>query len=57
MGTILVATYVRLAHREEREVAVELGDAWAAYAAKTPRWFPRLGGRPQQGATYADRSR
>jgi len=43
MFPILVATYVRLAHREEREVEAELGDAWRAYAAITPRWMPRFG--------------
>jgi protein-S-isoprenylcysteine O-methyltransferase Ste14 len=42
MFPILVTVYVRLAHREEREVEAELGDAWKAYAAVTPRWFPRL---------------
>jgi protein-S-isoprenylcysteine O-methyltransferase Ste14 len=49
MFPILVVTYVRLAHREEREVAQEFGDAWTAYARQTPRWFPRLT-RPQPGA-------
>lgn len=47
MFPILLVTYVRLAHREEREVAAELGDAWRAYAAMTPRWIPRLR-RPAQ---------
>jgi protein-S-isoprenylcysteine O-methyltransferase Ste14 len=48
MFPILVVTYVRLAHREEREVEAELGDAWRAYAARTPRWSPRLGtGQPR----------
>jgi protein-S-isoprenylcysteine O-methyltransferase Ste14 len=46
MFPILVWTYVRLAHREEREVAAELASAWEKYAAVTPRWFPRLGGPP-----------
>ena len=44
MFPILVATYVRLAHREEREVAAEFGDEWRAYAATTPGWIPRRGG-------------
>ena len=44
MFPILITVYVRLAHREEREVAAELGEAWDAYAAATPRWIPRLGG-------------
>jgi methanethiol S-methyltransferase len=43
MFPILVAGYVRLAHREEQEVADEFGDAWTRYAAVTPRWLPRLG--------------
>lgn len=42
MFPILVAAYVRLAHREETEVAAEFPHAWNAYAAVTPRWFPRL---------------
>lgn len=43
MFPILVVTYVRLAHREEREVEAEFGDLWRAYAAGTPRWIPKLG--------------
>lgn len=39
---ILVTVYVRLAHREEREVEAEVGDAWRAYAAATPGWIPRI---------------
>ena len=42
MFPILVLVYRRLAIREEREVAEEFGDAWAAYAARTPRLLPRL---------------
>lgn len=42
MFPVLVGMYMRLAHREEREVATELGPTWAAYAAVTPRWIPRL---------------
>jgi protein-S-isoprenylcysteine O-methyltransferase Ste14 len=49
MFPILVVTYVRLAHREEREVEAELGDSWRAYAAVTPRWIPRLGERTTSG--------
>ena len=41
MFPILVAVYVRLARSEEREVAAEFGDAWAAYAARTPAFLPR----------------
>jgi protein-S-isoprenylcysteine O-methyltransferase Ste14 len=42
MFPILVWMYVRLAYREEQEVATEFGDAYARYAATTPRFFPRL---------------
>ena len=45
MFPVLVIMYARLAHREEREVAAEFGETWRAYAAETPRWFPRLLGR------------
>jgi protein-S-isoprenylcysteine O-methyltransferase Ste14 len=43
MFPILVIMYVRLAHREEREVAAEFGAAYARYAAETPAFVPRLG--------------
>jgi len=42
MFPILAVSYVRLAHREEREVAAEFGNEWRAYAARTPRWIPRF---------------
>lgn len=42
MFPILVTMYVRLARREEREVLAEFGEQYAAYAAKTPAFFPRL---------------
>jgi len=44
MFPILVTIYVRLAHREEREVAAQFGETWSRYASVTPRWFPRLSG-------------
>jgi len=44
MFPVLVWMYVRLAHQEEREVRVEFGEAYDRYAARTPAWFPRLGG-------------
>jgi protein-S-isoprenylcysteine O-methyltransferase Ste14 len=53
MFPILAATYVRLAHREEREVASEFGSAWTTYAEHTPRWIPNVGGRPGQGSRHA----
>jgi protein-S-isoprenylcysteine O-methyltransferase Ste14 len=43
MFPVLVVVYVRLAHREERDVAAAFGEPWRAYAAITPRWFPRFG--------------
>jgi len=42
MFPVLVVTYTRLARREEREVEAELGEAWRAYAAATPRWIPHF---------------
>lgn len=39
---LLVVTYVRLAHREERDVVREFGAKWTTYAAQTPGWIPRL---------------
>ena len=38
---ILVAMYVRLARREEREALAQFGVAHASYAASTPAFFPR----------------
>ena len=43
MFPILWVTYVRLAHKEEREVEAEFGDTWRAYATVTPRWVPSGG--------------
>ena len=42
MFPILVVTYVRLAHREEREVRAEFGAVWDRYAAQTPGFIPSL---------------
>lgn len=42
MFPVLVSMYVRLARREEQEVAKELGEQYARYAARTPAFFPRL---------------
>lgn len=49
MFPILVTIYVRLAHREEREVRKEFGHVWDAYAAQTPGFIPRPGGRRTSG--------
>jgi protein-S-isoprenylcysteine O-methyltransferase Ste14 len=53
MFPILAFMYVRLARREEGEVAAEFGDAWAAYAAATPRWWPRFGAPSSGRRGYA----
>jgi protein-S-isoprenylcysteine O-methyltransferase Ste14 len=45
MFPVLVTMYVRLAHREEREVLAAFGDEYARYAARTPAFFPRIGSR------------
>ena len=42
MFPILVTMYVLLARREEIEAAAEFGDSWRAYAARTPRFIPRI---------------
>ena len=41
MFPILVAMYVRLARREEREALARFGEEYARYAAATPAFFPR----------------
>ncbi len=43
MFPVLVFMYVRLARREEREVAAEFGEAYRRYMMHTPAFFPRLG--------------
>ena len=42
MFPVLGWMYRRLAIREERDVAKQCPDAWAEYAAHTPRFIPRL---------------
>jgi protein-S-isoprenylcysteine O-methyltransferase Ste14 len=42
MFPILVYMYMRLAHREERDVLAEFGEPYAQYAKVTPAFFPRL---------------
>ena len=42
MFPILVTMYVRLAHREEREVLAEFGSAYADYADETPAFIPSI---------------
>jgi methanethiol S-methyltransferase len=43
MFPILVYMYVRLARREEREVAAEFGEEYLRYSRRTPAFLPRLG--------------
>ena len=50
MFPVLVFMYVRLARREEREVAAEFGEAYALYAARVPAFFPRPGARGRDAA-------
>lgn len=42
MFPILVVMYVRLAHREEREVTAEFSEKYTSYAKKIPAFIPRL---------------
>ena len=44
MFPVLVIMYVRLARREEREVAAEFGRQYGKYAARTPAFVLRLPG-------------
>jgi protein-S-isoprenylcysteine O-methyltransferase Ste14 len=43
MFPVLVTMYVRLSLSEEHQAEAEFGESWRAYAARTPRFFPRLG--------------
>jgi len=42
MFPILVTMYVLLARTEEGDSEAAFGDAWRAYAASTPRFFPHM---------------
>jgi protein-S-isoprenylcysteine O-methyltransferase Ste14 len=42
MFPILVTMYALLARREESDSEAAFGDAWRAYAARTPRFIPTL---------------
>src|SRR6266704_2966973 len=42
MFPILAYMYLALARREEREVLAEFGEAYASYAAVTPRFIPEV---------------
>lgn len=43
MFPVLVVMYGYLARREEADMLAQFGEAYEAYAAKTPRFVPRLG--------------
>lgn len=47
MFPVLTFMYVRLALREEKAVETEFAGAYRAWAAVTPRFFPRLSQPPQ----------
>jgi len=40
MFPVLVAMYIRLAHKEEKEIRAESGEAYDRYAETTPAFFP-----------------
>jgi len=49
MFPVLVYMYIRLARREEQEVAKEFGEEYARYAARTPAFFPQWRAAPYIG--------
>ncbi|MCC7283213.1 MAG: isoprenylcysteine carboxylmethyltransferase family protein [Acetobacteraceae bacterium] len=51
MYPVLVAMYVGLAWREEREAAAHFGADYVAYRARVPAWLPRVGGSAEGPAT------
>ncbi len=54
MAPLLFAAYVRLADREERDLRLRYGHLYAEYAARVPRFLPRL--RPSRRAKPASGS-
>ncbi len=46
MAPVLLIMYVRLARREDEELATFFGEAFLDYAARTPGFIPWGGGRP-----------
>lgn len=48
MFPILVAMYVRLAKREEREALRDFGEEYVRYARKVPAFIPQFGGIARQ---------
>lgn len=53
MFPVLVYMYYQLAICEERDSREAFGEAWDAYAARTPRFIPRLGAVPPGGISGA----
>jgi protein-S-isoprenylcysteine O-methyltransferase Ste14 len=51
MFPVLVAMYVRLARREEREALAQFGPAYGRYAERVPAFLPRLMRPPAHGMT------
>lgn len=55
MFPILAWMYVRLAHREEQEIRAIFAGEYDRYAARTPRFFPRMRS-PSASAAHAEGS-
>jgi protein-S-isoprenylcysteine O-methyltransferase Ste14 len=55
MFPVLAFVYTRLARSEEREVAGQFGDTWAAYARHTPAFIPGRHRTPRGGQRAAER--
>lgn len=53
MFPALAYMYYRLALREERDSREAFGEAWDEYAARTPRFFPRIDSPPGDGVSEA----
>jgi len=55
MTPVLVIMYVRLAHREDEELATIFGESFLRYAARTPAFLPwTRGGRRSADLALAD---
>jgi len=52
MFPILVTMYVRLAHREERDVLSEFGEPYDRYAKVTPAFLPKLFKHVNRSSAY-----
>ncbi len=53
MFPVLVFMYARLAIVEEREMVRQFGDEYTRYAARTPRFVPKLGSAPPRSEKTA----